>query len=448
MKRRSRQRMVAAVIVGGVCAAVFPVVNRLTCHGGETAILLMPPALGSFLLWGWASVRRTRVRSLVAYVVVMTVVLGAAVAFAAHMARGRVLWMEVFWALYFLIAWRLAWGVGQRTVGRIGEPLRRWSRRTRRVAKRLGRVEPARRRRWAVVGAAVPVVRVGLVVCVFAPLLFGALIHRIKIGNAEDLGYYANWPLEEAQFRTSDGLNISGWFVPEPESDTTVIICHGAGANRGNFIDYLAVFRGRGYSSLIFDFRGHGDSDGHTSTFGLYEDADVRAAVDWVKQKHPEQARHVFGLGSSMGAMSLARAAARDTRIEAVVLDSAFVSAADLATAHLGRLPVVGRPLGSPVLVGLSVNAGRSFWELEARGAVAEIAPRPMFLIHAEKDVVIPRDQMELLHACCPPDTPRWVAEGSHSNIITADIDEYTKRVIAFFDGVRAQKKTLEPAGE
>jgi alpha-beta hydrolase superfamily lysophospholipase len=59
-----------------------------------------------------------------------------------------------------------------------------------------------------------------------------------------------------------------------------VVICHGAGANRGNFIDFLSVFHTRGYNSLIFDARGHGDSDGHTCTFGLYETRDVAGGGD------------------------------------------------------------------------------------------------------------------------------------------------------------------------
>jgi fermentation-respiration switch protein FrsA (DUF1100 family) len=434
--------MTAALVVVGVCGLLVPVLNRLAHHGGEAVILLMPPALGVFLWWGWPRLRQVRLRTLLAYPLIMTPLLTAAVAFLSHMAGGRLLWLEVFWALYFFAAWRLAWAVWRRTIGRIGEPLRRWSRRTRRAARGWHRVTPARRRAWAGLGATIPVFRVGLVVTVFAPLLFGSLIHRIKIGIASDLGYYEDWPLEDVTFKTSDGLTLSGWFLSEPDSDTTVIICHGAGASRGNFIDNLSVFRGNGYSSLIFDFRGHGDSDGHTCTFGLYEEADVRAAVDWLKHNRPEQARHVFGIGSSMGAMSLVRAAARDPRIEAIVLDSAFTSAPDMAAAHLGRLPIVGRPMGWLALAGLSVQAGRSFWDLDARPAVADVAPRPIFLIHAVDDIVIPHEQMERLYTYCPPDTPCWSAPGSHSNIITTDLDEYTRRVIDFFDAVRQRQTT------
>ena len=59
--------------------------------------------------------------------------------------------------------------------------------------------------------------------------------------------------------------------------------------------------------------------------------------MDWLKSERPAKARHVYGLGSSLGAMTLVRAAAEDERIETVVLDSCFASASRLAHQHARR---------------------------------------------------------------------------------------------------------------
>ena len=229
----------------------------------------------------------------------------------------------------------------------------------------------------------------------------------------------------------------SGWFLPEAGSDSTVVVCHGAGANKGNFIEFLAVFHSQGYNGLIFDFRGHGDSDGHTSTFGLYETADVKAAVDWLKRERPAQAVHVYGLGSSMGAMALVRAVADDPRIEAVVLDSAYVSAPLLARQHVGRAPVVGPALADLILASVSLHAGRSMWNLDASEAVARIAPRPLLLIHGEDDFVVPPANMTRLFNLAREPKSRWLGPGPHSNIMTTDFDEYQERVLAFLRNAR-----------
>lgn len=431
-RRHRRARLLLPF--AAICVGLFLAFRPVTAHDSEAVILIMPPAFG-FLLWrGWPEVRRISRWKYVMYLVVMSAIIAGAQAFAAFMAGGRLLWLEVGWGLYFCVAWRMAWAVWQRTVGRLGAGLCRWRRQRRFQANGWAKMGSARRMWLAVAAGAIPTLRIGLVLCVFAPLFVGSLIHRFRIGNPTELDYYAHLPIEPVSFRTSDGLRLSGWFLPDGQSDETVIVAHGLGANKGNFIAFLTLFYGQGYNSLIFDFRGHGDSQGHTSTFGLYETADVIAALEWLKQERPERARHVFGLGSSMGAMALVRAAARDERIEAVVLDSAYVSAPRLARHHLG-------PALAPLVLGaMSLHAGRSLWSLDASQAIAELSPRPILLIHGEGDFVIPPDNMAILFDLAHEPKEQWLGPGSHSNILTSDFNGYQQRVIQFLDQARRRR--------
>jgi alpha-beta hydrolase superfamily lysophospholipase len=362
----------------------------------------------------------------------LTVVVAAAESFAAYMAGGRVLVREIFWALYFIVAWRLAWAVWVRTVGRLGEPRRRWVRRIRRR-----KTAAPSQRRWVAAAACIAPARIFLTIFLFVPLVIGSLVHRFKIGNSPDIRTHSALPLEDVSFVTEDGLKLSGWFLREPSSNITVVICHGAGANKGNFVDFMRVFEGSGYNSLIFDFRGHGESQGHTSTFGLLEVRDVKAAVDWLKRTRPTEAQQVFGLGSSMGAMALVRAAARDPRIEAVVLDSCFAGAPQLAQAHTRRIPVLGRAFAEIALVSLSLHAGHSLWQLQAGPAVAALAPRPVLLIHGEQDTLIPIEQFQMLCQQAREPKSEWLGPGPHSNIMTTDFYEYRRRVISLLEAAR-----------
>jgi fermentation-respiration switch protein FrsA (DUF1100 family) len=439
-RRRERRRRLGVglgALVAAACA--FPLLDRLTHHPGETVILLMPPVLGVILYAGWRDVRRIPLRHYVVYVALMGPVIAGAMWVAATIARGRVLWVEVVLALWFLIAWRMAWALWKRTLGVVGERWRRWGRRARRRCGGLRGIGDPRRRRLAAWAMAISPARFCLVVLVFAPLVLGSLIHRIKIGNPRELDVYASLPIETVTFETADGLGLEGWFLPDGDSDATVIICHGAGANRGNFIEYLLVFHTRGYNALIFDFRGHGGSEGHTSTFGLFETADVRAAVDWLETERPARARHVYGLGSSMGAMALVRAAGDDGRIEAVILDSVFISAPALAHQHAARVPIVGPAMTDLVLAAMSLHAGRSMWSLDASEAIGRLSPRPVFLIHGDADVAIPRVNMERLYALAGEPKRRWLGPGPHSNIMTTAFDEYQRRVIEFLDAARGR---------
>lgn len=435
-----QRRLNLTLVVLACCAAAWPVLNRFTKHPGETVILLMPPALGAFLWFGWPRVRRTPWWKYALYLGMLTPILTAAVCFVAYVARGRVLWIEVFWALYFTVALRLAWTVWSWTAGRIAEPWRRWGRQARRH-------RPSPAGRWpATATRLIRPARAMLTLFVFVPLVCGLLVHRIKIGNRTDAEGRSNLPVEEVTFRTTDGMVLSGWFLPDRQSDATVVICHGAGANKSNFVEYMRVFRYQDYNSLIFDFRGHGASEGHTCTFGLYEDLDVRAAVDWLKQERPEQARHVYALGSSMGAMSLARAAAKDPRIEAVVLDSCFASAPLLVQQHLQFIPLLGPLLARLIPAAASLHAGRSLWDVDARPAVAAIAPRPILFIHGTEDILIPSINMEILFDCAKSPKDKWLGPGPHSNIMSTDFAAYQQKVIRFLDKTR-RESSKEPDG-
>ena len=442
-----QRRLNLAFVIIACCAAAWPVLSHFTKHPGETMIVLMPPALGAFLWFGWLRVRRVSWRTYAIYLGTWAPILAAAEFLVAQAAHGRLLWMEVFWAVYFTVALRLAWTVWSWTVGCMGERWRRWGRRWLRQ-RRENRAEwPASRRRLAMATRFIGPGRAMVTLLVFVPLAVGLLVHRIKIGDRNDPEGRAYLPVEEVTFRAADGINLSGWFLEDPGSNATVVICHGSGANKSNFVEFMRVFRLQGYNSLIFDFRGHGDSEGHTCTFGLFEDADVRAAVDWLKSNRPERARHIYGLGSSMGAACLARAAAKDERIEAVVLDSCFASVPLLLQQHLGFIPLVGPAMATLIPAAMSLQAGGSIWQLDTREAVTAISPRPILFIHGTGDVGIPQINMEILYGCATGPKEKWLGPGLHSNIVTTDFPAYRRKVIGFLD--RVAKGTVgseEPA--
>src|SRR5206468_2460369 len=136
-------------------------------------------------------------------------------------------------------------------------------------------------------------------------------VHRYKVANLTTPKDEFQRPYEDVAFQTADGLTIRGWFIParRTSSSRTLLICHGIGANRSNFLSFTMVADDLQAHALIFDFRGHGDSDGHTVTFGHREQLDVLAAVDYLRTQRPEQCRELIGLGISLGSSGLIRAA-------------------------------------------------------------------------------------------------------------------------------------------
>jgi hypothetical protein len=112
----------------------------------------------------------------------------------------------------------------------------------------------------------------------------------------------------QVSLTTSDGVELAAWFVPAPESRGTesrgtesrgtVVYCHGYGENRAQVLSVLKPLSDLRLDVLAFDFRGHGDSPGHTVTFGDREVRDVEAAVEFARQQSSD--RPVFIVGVSI----------------------------------------------------------------------------------------------------------------------------------------------------
>lgn len=329
--------------------------------------------------------------------------------------------MEVVVVLWFTIAWRLAWVIWRQTVGRWGQRWVRWGRLRRR---RGGRV-PVRVR-------LIPWGRAGLTAAIFFPVFLTMVVtHRFKLGDGRDPTAHG-LAFESIRIPTADGLVLDGWFIPQGTMHQTILVCHGAGANKGNFLWFLEALQHQGYNIMFFDFRAHGGSGGRTTTYGIREQADVRAAVDWLKRERPERARVIVGLGSSQGAMALALAAAEDSRIDAVILDSPFVSPYELLHDHARRIPLVGPAAADWLLALASVQTGTNFFTVSAEEAVAKIGHRPVMVIHGDQDFMMPLEHSQRLYNAAKGPRAIWAGPGMHSNIVTEDPAGYRERVFGF----------------
>ncbi len=65
--------------------------------------------------------------------------------------------------------------------------------------------------------------------------------------------------------RTADGLRLRGWYVPS-RNGAAVALLHGTGGNRTGVAAHARLLARRGYGVLLFDLRGHGASDGRSTS--------------------------------------------------------------------------------------------------------------------------------------------------------------------------------------
>jgi len=232
---------------------------------------------------------------------------------------------------------------------------------------------------------------------------------------------------EDVSFKTTDGLTLSGWYIPSQKTtNRTVILLHGYPADKGNILPALS-FLHEDFNLLLFDFRYLGESEGNYSTAGAREVLDLAAAIRFLKSRGVKEVGvWGFSMGGAVALMSLKEA----PEIKAVVSESSYASLAQMAL-RLFRIPVLDYPLGFMVGVWAKLFLGIDLREVSPAQAVRG-TNIPLLLIHSSSDAVIPFAHAESLKKALAgnPRAHFWFRDGfAHGQLGL----EYQTRVKTFF---------------
>jgi fermentation-respiration switch protein FrsA (DUF1100 family) len=137
-------------------------------------------------------------------------------------------------------------------------------------------------------------------------------------------------------FTAADGVQIHGWYCPSENPRAFVLYAHGNAGNVTHRADVMRLLQDRlRVSTLIFDYRGYGRSEGVPTVEGILNDA--RAARTFLAQHAGIQESDVVLIGNSLGG-AVAVQLAVENRPRALVLESTFSSLKDIASHHYPAL--------------------------------------------------------------------------------------------------------------
>jgi len=169
--------------------------------------------------------------------------------------------------------------------------------------------------------------------------------------------------------------SLHAWWMPARRSDAKLVLYfHGNEGNVSTSIGETALLRSLGYSVLVVDYRGYGQSDGaYPSETSVYEDAE--AALDALVRDWRFHPQNVYVYGHSLGAAIAIDLAARHPELGGLIIESAFTSIYDMAKldAKYGIFPV-----------GLLLN--QRFESIKKVGSLG----LPVLYIHGTDDRVVP----------------------------------------------------------
>lgn len=264
-------------------------------------------------------------------------------------------------------------------------------------------------------------------------------------GSPSDYGL----PYLDVNFPSRDGLRLHGWFIPSErsplpsladdnwsgDSKGTVIFCHGRFGSKDPDLKYAPFFREAGYNTFLFDFRGHGRSEGEYSSLGFYERLDLLGAIDLLQLKGISR----FGvLGFSLGGGVGIATAAQSKPIVAVISDGGFAELRKVVEAGSRKkgFPTFLAAFIVPLMLWIAGRRlGCDLSEVGPLRWVEKIAPRALLLIHGAEDPYISVEDVRRLYEAAGEPKELWIVdEAGHRQVDEVRPEEYRRRVLGFFD--------------
>jgi pimeloyl-ACP methyl ester carboxylesterase len=269
----------------------------------------------------------------------------------------------------------------------------------------------------------------GGVVFLVLPLVFAFVMTR-----TQRVPVSARVPKPYSQVQIlSDGLRLRAWLFRGDPKLPAVVIVHGLGDSLESYRGHARVFLDRGQTVLLLDLRGHGGSEGSTTTLGGRESEDVRAAIRYLEAEGLE-GEGVVLMGHSMGAVAVLLAAADRRDVRAVVVEAPYDTYRNTVARHARLL--FHLPSWVP-MIPLSIRfaewrAGFDADAVDSVAAASRIAA-PLLAIVDGNDERMPESVVRRIVDAHAGPNRLWVASGV-DHVGAIDRPDWKRVVLSFLD--------------
>lgn len=205
--------------------------------------------------------------------------------------------------------------------------------------------------------------------------------------------------IEIVKVKTSDGLNLEGWYIPGSDpKGKTILFFHGNAGHYGDRFGKALEFTGNGYNVLLVGYRGYGGNEGYPSEEGLYSDA--RAYIKFLTDEKNIPVEDVILYGESLGT-GVAVQIATEYPVSSLIFETPYSSLYEIAKKDYFFVPVV-------------YMLKDRFMSTDKIGKIS----CPLLILHGEKDTIIPLVfSKKLFDKAREPKTFIEFPEGTHHNL-------------------------------
>lgn len=224
----------------------------------------------------------------------------------------------------------------------------------------------------------------------------------------------SDWGLDysDVQLVSGDGVALHGWYIPRPSAPRALLFLHGNGGNISHRGDSVAIFHRLGFNVLLIDYRGYGQSEGHPSEAGLYQDA--AAAWRYLTETRGIAHQDIVIFGRSLGGAVAAQLASQ-VDAGALILESTLSSARDFAASAF--------PFLSHVLY--------MRYDFDSVARLQQVN-YPVLVLHSPDDEIMPYRLGEKVYATAREPKQFIALRGDHNSGFLLSQPEYEQALKSF----------------
>jgi dienelactone hydrolase len=233
---------------------------------------------------------------------------------------------------------------------------------------------------------------------------------------------------EDVSFRTSDDLELKGWYIPSKNRAAVIAFPGRNGSQRP-----ARLLARHGYGVLLFDRRGEGESEGDPNVFGWKGERDVRAAVEYLRNRPDVDPQRIGGIGLSVGGEMMIEAAAESDGLAALVSDGAGIRSIRESLA----IPDTRKQIEASLVHAIVTPAVALFSNSTPPASLEDLSGRirpPVLFIYANPGEGGEAELQETYYEAAREPKEIWLVPGAgHTGGIEEQPAEYARRVVGFF---------------
>ncbi len=239
---------------------------------------------------------------------------------------------------------------------------------------------------------------------------------------------------EDVWIDSADGLRLHG-YMARTEGSRYAIVVHGYTGRATDMTSRGERFFEHGFSVLMPDLRGHGQSEGDYIGMGWPDRLDVLRWIDRIIQDDPDAEILLYGVSMGAATVMMTSGEAMPGNVKAVIEDCGYTSVWDEFSTQLKEQ--FGLP-AFPVLyiASLTAKVRAGYWLGEA-SAVEQVekSVTPTLFIHGDADTFVPFWMLEPLYEAAACEKEKLVIPGAgHGGAASADPELYWGMVDTFID--------------